>query len=250
MTKTEFQKFFRYISSVTTDTNPSPERTQVYYDMLNDLDFEVAMVGAKRVIATMENPFLPMPAVFRNATLEVTGKETLPWPDAYDQVLKAVSNFGVHRSNEAIESLTPINRAAMRSLGGFQAFCINEENDTNRAQFRMAYEALAKRETMDAKTPQKLKDLIAGMGKTVPALPGPVTFVPRDIAAMELPSEDMDEIEEALSRSNQIREMLSRTVKNRRKEYTEIVKEEQGDDCLGDKQTCKTPSGKHDNFYL
>jgi len=240
MNKSDFQKFFKYITAATTNTNPSPERTQVYYDMLNDLDFEVAMVGAKRVIATMENPFLPMPAVFRNAALQVTGKETLPWPDAYDQVLRAVRNFGVHRSNEAIESLTPINRAAMRSLGGFQAFCINEENDTNRAQFRMAYETLAKRETMDAKTPQKLKDLMAGMGKTVPALPGPVTFVPRNISAPELP-EDMDEIGDVEAESNQIREMLARTVKNRRgemkvetqteldEEYLEIINEEQED---------------------
>jgi len=250
MNKSDFQKFFKYITAATTNTNPSPERTQVYYDMLNDLDFEVAMVGAKRVIATMENPFLPMPAVFRNAALQVTGKETLPWPDAYDQVLRAVRNFGVHRSNEAIESLTPINRAAMRSLGGFQAFCINEENDTNRAQFRMAYEALAKRETMDAKTPQKLKDLMVGMGKTIPALPEPVTFTSGDIAAPELPFENMNEIEEIEEKSKQIREMLSRAVKNRRKEYTEIIKEEQGDDGLGDKQTCKTPSGKYENFYL
>ena len=239
MNKPEFSKFYTYITSIATDTKPSPQRMEVYWDLLNDLDFSVAMIAAKKVLSTLENPFLPMPAVFRNATLEVTGKETLPWPDAYDQVLRAVRNFGVHRSNEAIESLTPINRAAMRSLGGFQAFCINEENDTNRAQFRMAYEALAKRETMDAKTPQKLKDLMAGMGKTIPALPGPVTFTPRDIIALELPSEDMDEIEEIEAKSNQIREMLSRTVKNRRREmkvevqaelddeYLEIIKEEQ-----------------------
>jgi len=71
MNKAEFQKFFRYISSVTTDTNPSPERTQVYWDLLNDLEFEVAMVGGKRILATLENPFLPMPAVFRKAALEM-----------------------------------------------------------------------------------------------------------------------------------------------------------------------------------
>ena len=167
MTKAEFQKFFRYISSVTTDTNPSPERTQVYWDMLNDLEFEVAMVGGKRIIATLENPFLPMPAIFRKAALEVTGRETLPWPQAYDQVLRAIRNFGVHRVEQALESLTPINREALNALGGFKAFCLNEENDINRAQFRMAYETLAKREMMDAKTPQKLKDLMAGMGNSL-----------------------------------------------------------------------------------
>ena len=222
MTQDEFRKFFKYITSVTTDTNPSPERTQVYWDMLNDLDFEVAMVGAKRIIATLENPFLPMPAVFRNSALEVTGKETIPWPEAYEQVLRAIRNFGVHRVEQAVASLTPINRAAMRALGGFEAFCVNEENDTNRAQFRMAYEALAKREMMDAKTPQKLKDLMAGMGNSLLKLTEP--FEQEDIRKLdeqrdeEDDSEEMESIEDIEARSKKIREMLARTIKNRRKE--------------------------------
>ena len=222
MNKSEFQKFFKYITSVTTDTNPSPEKTQVYWDLLNDLDFEVAIVGAKRIIATLENPFLPMPAVFRNSALEVTGKETIPWPEAYDQVLKAIRIFGVHRVEQAVASLTPINRAAMRALGGFEAFCVNEENDTNRAQFRMAYEALAKREMMDAKTPQKLKDLMAGMDNSLLKLTEP--FKPEDLRKLdeqkdeEDDSEEMESIEDIETRSKKIREMLARTIKNRRKE--------------------------------
>jgi len=219
MTKDEFKKFFKYISSVTTDTNPSPEKTQVYWDMLNDLPFDVAMVGGKRIIATLENPFLPMPAVFRKASLEVTGKETLPWPEAYEQVLKAIRNFGVHRIEQAMNSLTPINQAAMRALGGFQAFCVNEENDTNRAQFRMAYEALERREMMDAKTPQKLKDLMEGM-KDSPILKLVEPFKRAEISALDDMGEDdkTDEIEDIDARSKQIREMLARTIKNRRKE--------------------------------
>ena len=218
MNKSEFQKFFRYISSVTTDTNPSPERTQVYWDMLNDLDFEVAMAGAKRIIATLENPFLPMPAVFRNSALEVTGKETIPWPEAYEQVLRAIRNFGVHRIEQAMNSLTPINQAAMRAMGGFQAFCLNEENDTNRAQFRMAYEALAKREMQDAKTPQKLKDLMTGM-KDSPMLKLVEPFSQKEISDLDYQEDDKtDEIEDIDARSKQIREMLARAVKNRRKE--------------------------------
>jgi len=222
MNKVEFQKFFRYISSVTTDTNPSPERTQVYWDLLNDLEFEVAMVGGKRILATLENPFLPMPAVFRKAALEVTGLETLPWPDAYAQVCRAVQNFGVHRVEQATESLTPINRAAMRALGGFKAFCVNEENDIIRAQFRMAYEALAKREMMDAKTPQKLKDLMAGMGNmSVRALPKPSTsnlaYRVEDDEELEN-DEELESIEDIDVRSDRIRAMLARAVKNRRKE--------------------------------
>lgn len=84
MNRAEFQKFFRYISCVTTDTNPSAERTQVYWDMLNDLSFEVAMTAARKVIATTESPFLPMPGVFRSAVDEkklLTGKKD---PHRYD----------------------------------------------------------------------------------------------------------------------------------------------------------------------
>ncbi len=213
MNQAEFQKFFRYITSVTTDINPSPERTQVYWDMLNDLEFEVAMVGGQRIIATLENPFLPMPAVFRKAGLEVTGRETLPWPEAYEQVLRAVRNFGVHRGEEALESLTPLNRAAMKALGGFQAFCLNEENDMNRAQFRMAYETLAKREMMDAKTPQKLRDLMAGLGNSpVLELPKPSLSNRNVRVADDEELEDMEDMEDIESRSNQIRELLARAV--------------------------------------
>jgi len=236
MTKAEFQKFFRYITSVTTDINPSPEKMQVYWDMLNDLEFDVAMVGGKRILATLENPFLPMPAVIRNAVLEVTGRETLPWPQAYEQVLRAVRNFGVHRVEQALESLTPINRAAMKALGGFQAFCVNEENDINRAQFRMAYETLAKREMMDAQTPQKLKDLMAGMGKS------PVLRLPEPsrgkLQERVWEDEEIEELEDIDARSGQIRELLARAVRNRRKETPEP------------RQNIKMGAERAEEFYL
>ncbi len=205
---------------MTTDTNPSPERTQVYWDLLNDLEFDVAMVGGKRILATLENPFLPMPAVFRKAALEVTGRETIPWPEAYDQVLRAIRNFGVHRVEQALESLSPINRAALNALGGFKAFCLNEENDINRAQFRMAYETLAKREMMDAKTPQKLKELMAGMGNS-PVLELPDRSISK-LADRAVDDEELEAIEDIDARSNQIRELLARVVKTRRKVTQEL----------------------------
>jgi len=162
MTKTEFQKFFKYISSVTTDTNPSPERTQVYWDLLNDLDFKVAMAAGKKVLATLENPFLPMPAVFRSMALNVTGQALPAAPDAWAEVLRAIRNFGIYREAEALESLSPLAKKAASAIG-YRDLCLSENIDVIRGQFRMAYEALERRETMDAKTPQSLKDVIAGM---------------------------------------------------------------------------------------
>jgi hypothetical protein len=171
MNKSEFQKFFKYIASVTADTNPSAEKTQVYWDALNDLPFDVAMVAARKVIATLENPFLPMPAVFRGMAAQITGPNIPPAPDAWAEVLRAIRNFGSYKEPEALASLNPLTRKAVEAIG-YRDLCLSENIDVIRGQFRMAYEALEKRETMDAKTPQSLKQITATMEERY-ALPEP-----------------------------------------------------------------------------
>jgi len=227
MTSPEFQKFFRYINSVTTDTNPSPEKTQVYWDALNDLEFNVAMVAARKVITTLENPFLPMPAVFRGAALHVTGQAIQAAPDAYAEVLKAIRYYGSYREQEALQSLPPLTRKAAEAIG-WKGLCLSEEPDVIRGQFRMAYEALEKREVVEAKTPQKLKDVIASMGVPVRA----IVEAPRRTMAdqLELDTneiyEEIDAAEDITERSNHIRELLARAAKNRPKQVIKTSPEE------------------------
>ena len=171
MNETEFEKFYTYITAVTTDTKPSPQKMEVYWDALNDLPFDVAMAAARKVIATLENPFLPMPAVFRGMALQVTGSNIPAAPDAWAEVTKAIRNFGSYRETEALESLSPLTRKAVRAIG-YKDLCLSENQDVIRGQFRMMYETLEKRETMDAKTPQSLKDVIATMDSRLIPLPG------------------------------------------------------------------------------
>lgn len=215
MNSAEFQKFFKYITSVSTDTNPSPEKTQVYYDALNDLEFNISMIAARKVIATLENPFLPMPAVFRGMALQVTGQTVPSAPDAYAEVLRAIRNFGSYRETEALESLKPITQKAVRAIG-WKDLCLSEELDVIRGQFRMAYEALEKRESVDARTPQKLREVIANMN--------PVLAIAERVEPRKIEQFDEDELDESLEqRSNHIRELLARAVKNRRTEK-QVVK--------------------------
>lgn len=212
MTQDEFRKFFKYISSVTTDTNPSPEKTQVYFDALNDLPFDVAMIAARKVIATLENPFLPMPAVFRSMALSVTGQSVQAAPDSWAEVTRAIRNFGSYREPEALASMTPLTRKVVQSFG-YQELCHSENIEVIRGQFRMAYEALEKREVVDAKTPQSLKNLIESMGGT------PVKAIaegPRLISDFE--DDELDLVEDITERSNRIRELLAKAIKNRPKE--------------------------------
>ena len=200
MTSAEFQKFFKYISSVTTDTNPSPERTQVYWDTLNDLPFDVAMTAGRKVIATLENPFLPMPAVFRGMALQVTGQTIQSAPDAYAEVLRAIRNFGSYKETEALASLKPMTLKAVKAIG-WKDLCLSEEPDVIRGQFRMAYEALEKRESMDLRTPQSIKDVIANMDRR---------FIPAPT-------------QEDVQKAND---------DERHKEYLSIVREELGEEVI------------------
>lgn len=158
MNRDEFTKFYKYITAVTTDTNPSPERMQVYFDALGDLPFDIAMLSARKVIATLENPFLPMPAVFRGVAAEITNPAIPTAGEAYEEVLRAIRNFGGYREKEALESLSPLTLKATKAVG-WKSLCYSEEPDIIRAQFRKAYESLEKRERTDAKVPERLKML-------------------------------------------------------------------------------------------
>ena len=162
MDKPEFAKFYSYITSITTDTKPSPQRMEVYWDALKDLPFNIAMTSARKVISTLENPFLPMPAVFRGVAAQITGPNIPPAPDAWAEVTKSIRNLGIYREPEALASLSPLTRKAVEAIG-FKDICLSENIDVIRGQFRMAYEALEKREITDAKTPQSLKQIIATM---------------------------------------------------------------------------------------
>ena len=213
--KDEFQKFYRYITSVAVDTNPSPEKTQVYWDTLNDLPFNVAMIAAQKVLTTLENPFLPMPAVFRGAAITVTGPSIQSAPDAYNDVLRAIRNFGSYRETEALQSLTPLTRKAAEAIG-WKGLCLSEEPDVIRGQFRMAYEALEKREIVDAKTPQKLKDVIASMGGDKTILIIGQGTPPRKICREYL--DEVSATEETTEESDNIREQLAKMIRNRPRE--------------------------------
>lgn len=158
MNRDEFTKFYKYITAITTDTNPSPERMQVYFDALSDLPFDSAMLAAKKVIATLENPFLPMPAVFRGVAAEITNPPIPTAGEAYEEVLKAIRNYGGYREKEALESLSPLTLKAVKAVG-WKSICYSEEPDIIRAQFRKAYEGMEKRERIEIKVPSKLKEL-------------------------------------------------------------------------------------------
>jgi hypothetical protein len=99
-----------------------------------------------------------MPAVFRGVAAEITNPKIPTAGEAYEEVLKAIRNFGGYRESEAMQSMSPLTQKAVKAVG-WKSLCYSEQPDIIRAQFRKAYEALEKREQNEAKVPERLKAL-------------------------------------------------------------------------------------------
>ena len=75
--------------------------------------------------------------------------------EAWGEVQKAISQYGYYRQEEALESLTPIVREAVKRLG-FRGICLDENQDAVRAHFFKIYSSLIERKTNDAKLPPSI----------------------------------------------------------------------------------------------
>lgn len=67
---------------------------------------------------------------------------------AWDSVQYAISRYGYYRFAEAMESLTPEAQAAVRSMGGFQRLCQQENTEWLRKDFCKIYDDMKNRDVV------------------------------------------------------------------------------------------------------
>lgn len=114
------------------------DTSRVYRIMLRDLDYQRAQVAVRRVLATAKR--LPKIAEIREAMLEVGVGGKRSGAEAWGDVLKAVSKYGVHRDPTFAD---PLVAAAVEAVG-WRAICNAPEIDPSpRAKFADAYNRMA-----------------------------------------------------------------------------------------------------------
>jgi hypothetical protein len=133
--------------------------------MLKDVPYKLAEMALKKVLSTAK--FFPTIAEIREAVAEITNPQMPSWTEAWGEVVQAVRQYGYMREKEALESLSPAAAKVVRWFG-WQEICRSEEPDVIRGQFRMAYEAQAKREREMAVLPTEIRELIGGTAKALP----------------------------------------------------------------------------------
>lgn len=134
---------------------PDKGMMDVWYGFLKDFDCPVMQAAATEYIAT--NKFPPTIAELREIATGVTARTPLPWDAAWGSVLKAIRQFGHYQELEALESMDTVTRMIVRRMG-FQNICLAENIETERANFRMAYENEAKFQRRENLLPGTLKN--------------------------------------------------------------------------------------------
>lgn len=155
VTPQEFDLIRASIKSAYPTFNIMPDQYSIrmWYRMLGDLDYKLCETVLMELFATHTYP--PQIAEIRDKCTEYTVPHLKDQGEAWGEVQRAISQYGYYRQEEAMESLTPIVREAVKRLG-FREICLDENQDAVRAHFFKIYTALVERKANDAKLPPSI----------------------------------------------------------------------------------------------
>jgi hypothetical protein len=160
MTFDEFKILAKGMKSVYTRENflPDAESIKIWFSLLKDIPYEVLNVAIQKYMMT--NKFAPTIADLRELASEVTQGQISDWGDGWEQVLRAIREFGMYDVRAALNSMDDITRKCVERLG-FREICMSTNIAVDRANFRMLYETLANRQKEDAKLSISIKTKLA-----------------------------------------------------------------------------------------
>lgn len=137
---------------------PNQQAMELWYQELKDIPYQAAEVALRKWVAT--NKWSPSIAEIREMSAEIVYGDIPDWGNGWKQVTDAMRNFGRERPKSAYASMDAITAEAAQQLGAWWNLCVSENQDAARANFRMHYEAIAKRERERRKTSPALAEAI------------------------------------------------------------------------------------------
>lgn len=129
--------------------------------MLADLNYEVGQAAVMAHLA--RSPYPPTISDIRNAAIAVTEPNRLEAIEAWDLINQAIRKYGFYRAEQAMASLPP-EVADMARKFTWESLCTSENEETLRAQFRMAWETQAKRTREDKQIAPVVMKMIESSG--------------------------------------------------------------------------------------
>lgn len=139
---------------------PDQDAFNMWYGLMCDLPYEVLGMAIKKYMLT--NKFPPTVAELRELASNVVNGDPLTWGESWERALHAVRKYGSYSQTEAMNSLDPLTRKCVESIG-YRELCMSENIMVERAHFQKIFEVFQKREQMDKQMPLQLQEAIHRM---------------------------------------------------------------------------------------
>lgn len=162
MDKKEFAKVAMALKTYypRADILPNEEALNLWYAQLSDIDYRICEIALNKWVALEIWP--PTIADLRRMAAEVRNGDLPDWGEGWQQVTKAIRQYGSYNPQAALESMDDLTRRCVERLG-FVNLCMSTNEAADRANFRMIYEQLAERQNKENLLPGSLKNLIEGI---------------------------------------------------------------------------------------
>ena len=160
MTKKEFSQIAMAIKTYYPKETiiPNEQAMALWYNALKDIDYKVMSLALDKWVNG--NKWSPAISDLREYCTDIMIADILDWGEAYETVMKAISNFGYSRVEEAYATFDELTAKVVRRLG-FKKLCESVNQMADRANFRDLYIELAEKKKKDMQMPETLKTSIA-----------------------------------------------------------------------------------------
>lgn len=122
-----------------------------WFMMLQDIDYKVAENAIAEHICT--NIYPPNIAEIRKLCADRMQKPVLPFDEAWGVVQKALRDYGFYNPEKAFATMDELTLSVVKNLG-WSRLCMSENPTADRANFREAYEAKAKKVQNNMQLPE------------------------------------------------------------------------------------------------
>ena len=164
----DFSEFSKFVSAIRAyypkeKLLPDKESMTLWYKQISDIPYDTALLVIDKWVAT--NDWSPSIAAIRQLANEVTVGETPDWGEAWKIVMEAASSkYGYYKKDEAFEFMGEMISTCVERTGDWgRDFCHTQNIDNTRANFRMIYEAEAKKRKREAQVSPAVRDRIGSV---------------------------------------------------------------------------------------
>jgi hypothetical protein len=144
----EFKELWDFLTAGLCTTNVPQNTFDVYFEMLQGVNFEVAKAGVKLFLAETKTPGLPLPGRILETVADVLGPKVITEEEAWIELTEAIKEYGYYQKSEMLERLSPLTKKVVHSIG-FKTVCHHKDQRYLRGQFRRTYTNILKQQKRD-----------------------------------------------------------------------------------------------------